>query len=113
VVDCIGQLTLCWKLSRRFFVVFQALISKDFENNFLTVSNQRSLLRSLSTERLIECGVVIGTCSCGVQLIHLAKICLSYIVNICLNNYCKRAADRTHSNKTKSKVQSKIATYHK
>jgi hypothetical protein len=95
------------------FVVFQAVISKDFENNFLTVSNQRSLLRSLSIERLIECGVVVGECSCGVQMVDLAKICLSYIVNICLNNYCKRAADRAHSNKTKSKVQSKVSTYHK
>jgi hypothetical protein len=50
------------------FVVFQALISKDFD--------QRSLLRSLSIERLTECGVVIGECSCGVQMVHLAKICL-------------------------------------
>jgi hypothetical protein len=48
------------------FVVFQALTSKDYENKFLTVSNQRSLLRILSTERLIECGVVVGECSCGV-----------------------------------------------
>jgi hypothetical protein len=35
----------------------------------------------------------------------------SYIVNICLNNYCKPARHRTHSNKTKSKVQSKVSTY--
>jgi hypothetical protein len=54
------------------FVVFQALISKHFGNNFLTVSNQRSLLRSLSIERLI-----VRECSCGVQWVHLAKICLS------------------------------------
>jgi hypothetical protein len=94
------------------FVVFQALISKDFENNFLTVSNQRSLLRSLSIERLIECGVVVGECSCGVQMVHLAKICLSYIVNICLNNYCKCDADISHSNKTESKEQSKVSTYY-
>jgi hypothetical protein len=42
-------------------VVFQALISKDFENKFVTVSNQRSLLRILSIERLIECGVVVDS----------------------------------------------------
>jgi hypothetical protein len=93
-------------------VVFQALISKDFENKFLTVSNQRSLLRILSIERLIESGVVVGECSCGVQMVDLAKID-SYIVNICLNNYCKRAADRSHSSKTKAKVQSKVSTYQK
>jgi hypothetical protein len=110
---------LCWptdfllEVVTQVFVVFQALISKDFETNFLTVNNQRSLLRSLSVERLIECGVVVGECTCGVQMVHLAEICLSDIVNICLNNYCKRAANRTHSNKTKSKVQSKVSTYRK
>jgi hypothetical protein len=95
------------------FVVIQALISKDFETKFLAVNNQKSLLRSLSMERLIECGTVVGECSCGVQMTDLAKMCLSYIVNICLNNYCKRAADRTHLSKTKSKVQSKVSTFHK
>lgn len=95
------------------FLVFQAVISEDFEKHFLTVDNQRSLLRSLSMERLIECGAIVGECSCGVKMVDLAKICLSYITNICLNNYCKRAADRSHSSKTKSKVQSKVSTYHK
>jgi hypothetical protein len=68
------------------FVVIQALISKDVETKFLAVNNQKSLLCSLSIERLIKCGSVVGECSSGVHMTDLAKMCLSCIVNICLNN---------------------------
>jgi hypothetical protein len=96
-------------------VVFQALISKDFENKFLTVSNQRYLVRILSIERLIECGVVVDSLVNALVVFKwlIWRKYISYIVNICLNNYCKRAADRSHSSKTKAKVLSKVSTYHK
>ena len=93
------------------FLVFQVLISKDYEAKFLCVGNQRAVLRDLSIERLTECGAVMGECSCGTKMIDLAKRCLPYITNICLNNYCKRSADRNH--KGKSKTQRKLSTLHK
>jgi hypothetical protein len=95
------------------FVVMQTLISKYFETKFLAVNNQKYLLHSLSMEILFECGTVVGECSCGVQMTDLVKMCVSYIVKICLNNYCKSAADRTHPSKTESKMQSKVSTFHK
>ena len=64
------------------FVVIQALTSKDFETKFLAINNQKSLLCSLSMERLIECGTVVCECSSGVQMTDLAKMCLSCIVNM-------------------------------
>lgn len=91
------------------YLVFQVLISKQYETQFIACTSQKSVLSVLSLDRVIEFGTVAGECTCGTKMIDIAKLCLSYVSNICLNNYCKRFADRSHS--SKCKVQMKLSTY--
>ena len=75
------------------YLGFRVVVSKDYETRFLTCSKQKSVLHKLANERLIDCGTIVGECTCGTIMQKLAYRTLSYIINICLNNYCKQAAD--------------------
>jgi len=71
--------------------------------------NQKAILIGLFTERLTACGFLENdVCVCGVSTKDLLKAAIPIIANICLNNYCKRAADKRGSSKDKSKR--KLAT---
>jgi hypothetical protein len=89
------------------FLVFRVIVSKDYEVQFLTCSNQKSVLQQLATERLIDCGTTVGECTCGTTMHKLANMTMSYIINICLNN--KQAADKNNVSK-QSKSLRKLST---
>jgi hypothetical protein len=91
------------------FLVFRVIVSKDYEVQFLTCNNQKSVLQQLATERLIDCGTTVGECTCGTTMHKLANMTMSYIINICLNNYCKQAADKNNVSK-QSKSLRKLST---
>lgn len=91
------------------FLVFRVIVSKEYEAHFLTSNKQKTVLQKLATERLIDCGTTVGECTCGTTMQKLADMAVSYIVNICLNNYCKQAADQNNLNK-KSKALRKLST---
>jgi hypothetical protein len=91
------------------FLVFRVIVSKDYEVQFLTCNNQKSVLQQLATERLIDCGTTVGECTCGTTMHKLANMTMSYIINICLNNYCKQAADKNKVSK-QSKSLRKLST---
>jgi hypothetical protein len=81
------------------FLVFRIIVSKDYESKFLTCNDQKSVLQKLAGERLIDCGTTVGECTCGTTMQKLANMTISYIVNICLKNYCRQAADKNNTSK--------------
>jgi hypothetical protein len=91
------------------FLVFRVIVSKDFEAHCLTCDKQKLVLQKLALERLIDCGTIVGECTCGKTMLTLADMSLSYIINICLNNYCKQVADRNSAAK-QSKTLRKLST---
>ena len=90
------------------YLLFRVIVSKDYEGQFLMCKKQKSVLQNLTTERLVDRGTTV--CSCGSTTMQkLANMTLSYVVNICLHNYCKQAAGKTSASK-KSKSIKKLST---
>ena len=88
-------------------IVFKCLVSPKYCKQFNMLTNQRSVLAQLASERCIQVAVLSGKCSsCGVTLVDLAKPCIQTVCNISLNNYSKRLGD----GKTQSKTRSKQST---
>jgi hypothetical protein len=92
------------------FLVFQCVVTKEFENKFLTMPNQRSVLITLFTERLDRCCITDGECICGTSVSDLCKMTMPTVANIFLNNYCKVAADKHALSKDKAKRKLKTLT---
>jgi len=86
------------------FRVFSCLLSKDYEEKFLKVTNQKKCFLQLSLERLLYCDLNNTDCECGQTTMQLCKLCMGTVANIFLNNYCKRAADKRVAAKNKRKL---------
>ena len=84
------------------YLVFKAVMSKNFERLFLQRANHKRILHKLITARLLACGSVSGECTCGASILQLTHYCLFPLCNIFLNNYCKRASDLNKCNKSKT-----------
>jgi hypothetical protein len=91
------------------FLVFQCVVTKEFENKFLTMPNQKSVLITLFTERFNSCCITEGECICGTTVSDLCKMTMPKVANI-LNNYCKVAADKHALSKDKAKRKLKTLT---
>ena len=72
------------------FLTFRLVVSKDYESKFLNVNNQKACLSMLILEKLKNCGITDGECTCGISMLALAEMTLSHLCNIFLNNYCKK-----------------------
>ena len=62
-------------------------------------------------EKLKNCGITDGECTCGISMLALAEMTLSHLCNIFLNNYCKKTIDKGAVGKQKCKR--KLSTLHK
>lgn len=89
------------------FQVFQKLISKTYEEDFLKIGKQKNILGQLILEKLELLNLFENKmCNCGTSSRLLGQKCISIISNIFLNNYCKVKNDNSKllSNRRKLSV---------
>lgn len=84
---------LVMTIGQHVYCVVQNLISKRYENLFIKVCNQKSLivqiaLRSLTASEVVS-DLVTKICSCETTHLNLFTKLLGIMANILLNNYCK------------------------
>jgi hypothetical protein len=93
------------------FLVFRCLISDKYETKFQIVSNQKALVIKLSLDRLNTLELLLGECVCGTKMHNVFEHAVVIIVNILLNNYCKRSMDLSSSIERPAKMQRKLKTF--
>lgn len=88
------------------FVVFNCLISKKYETEFLSVTNQRDLVVRVSLDFINH---LDNTCECGITTSKLVYRSVFIAANIMLNNYTKLVNDKKKPEKS-DKSKRKLAT---
>ena len=88
------------------FVVFNCLISQKYENEFLSVTNQRDLVVRISLDFINHSD---NTCECGNATSKLLYRSVFIAANIMLNNYTKLVNDKKKPEKSE-KSKRKLTT---
>ncbi|GBM41413.1 hypothetical protein AVEN_172191-1 [Araneus ventricosus] len=78
------------------YIVVQKLISEKYEDKFIQVLNQRSLVVNLVEDILVTKDIFLSfdVCVDGHDILHLINIILRSATNSLLNNYCKVKNDK-------------------
>ncbi|GBN90508.1 hypothetical protein AVEN_67663-1 [Araneus ventricosus] len=78
------------------YIVVQKLISEKYEDKFIQVLNQRSLVVNLVEDILVTKDIFLSfdVCVDGHDILHLISIILRSATNSLLNNYCKVKNDK-------------------
>ena len=93
------------------FIVFQCVVSSKYESKFLVLTNHKSIAFRLCVEHLSTLELFIGECVYGTLICNVVESAVATVVNILLNNYCKRATDRQSIAKSKSsQTQRKLSS---
>ena len=93
------------------FCIFQCLVSEAYEQKFLSASNQKKILISLSEKGCLQYSFINSVFDCGHKFSDFLRVIVGKMANIMLNNYCKKMNDLSNICKgAKSKHKRKLST---